>query len=276
MSKKTLGLIISTYNNPKWLEKTFWGYIFQSRQADEIIIADDGSGEETRQLIERYKGLLPLKHVWHEDKGFRKTTILNKAIVASSADYLVFTDQDCVPRYDFLETHYRYSEKGYILSGGYFKLPMSLSMALSYEDVESKRAFRLSWLRKNGLPLCFKCTKLVQNPVFARMMNAITPTKATWNGMNSSGWREDILRVNGFDERMLYGGEDREMGERLFNLGIRSKQIRYSAIVLHLDHGHPYVNEQAWAVNNEIRKETKLLHSVWTQYGIVKKYGNTL
>lgn len=268
---KTIGVIISTYNNPKWLEKTLWGYIFQKRKADEIIIADDGSGEETRQLIERYKSFLPIKHVWHEDRGFRKTTILNKAIVASTADYLVFTDQDCVPRYDFLETHDKHAERDCFLSGGYFKLPMSISQSLGYEDIESKRAFQLSWLRENGLPWTFKCTKLIQNPVFGRIMNVITPTKATWNGMNSSGWREDILRVNGFDERMQYGGEDREMGERLFNLGIRSKQIRYSAIVLHLDHGRPYVNDEAWRINNEIRKKTKENHAVWTQYGIKKE-----
>lgn len=270
MSKKTLGVIISTYNNPKWLEKTLWGYIFQSRKADEIVVADDGSGEETRLLIERYSELLPLKHVWHEDKGFRKTTILNKAIEASTSDYLVFTDQDCVPRHDFLETHDLLAEHGYILSGGYFKLPMAISEALCYEDVKDGRAFDLSWLRKMGLPLNFKCTKLIRNHAFARFMNMITPTKATWNGMNSSGWREDILRVNGFDERMQYGGEDREMGERLFNLGIRSKQIRYSAITLHLDHKRPYVNAQAWALNNEIRRETKSQHAAWTSYGIVK------
>lgn len=68
----TIGVIISTYNNPAWLEKTLWGYLCQDRMADEIIIADDGSGEETRMLIERYKKLLPIKHVWHEDDGFRK------------------------------------------------------------------------------------------------------------------------------------------------------------------------------------------------------------
>ena len=86
--------------------------------------------------------------------------------------------------------------------------------------------------------------------------------------MNSSGWRKDILAVNGFDERMQYGGEDREMGERLFNMGIRSKQIRYSAIILHLDHGRPYVNQEAWDLNNKIRKETRQSHRIRTEYGI--------
>ena len=70
----------------------------------------------------------------------------------------------------------------------------------------------------------FKCTKLIKNKTFTRFMNAITPTKATWNGCNASGWREDIFTVNGFNEEMHYGGQDREFGERMFNLGIKSNR----------------------------------------------------
>lgn len=264
----TIGIIISTYNNPAWLEKTLWSYMAQRRKADEIVIADDGSREDTRQMIEKYKELLPIKHVWHEDKGFRKTKILNEALRVATSDYLIFTDQDCVARPDFIATHERYAEEGFLLSGGYFKLPMDISKRLTQDDIQSGRAFRLEWLRRQGLSLNFKCTKLVQRRWFAWLMNHITPTHATWNGMNSSGWRKDILAVNGFDERMQYGGEDREMGERLFNMGIRSKQIRYSAIILHLDHGRPYVNQEAWDLNNKIRKETRQSHRIRTEYGI--------
>lgn len=264
----TIGVIISTYNNPRWLEKTLWGYMAQTRKADEIIIADDGSGDETRQLITRYSELLPIKHVWHEDNGFRKTIILNKALKAAVSDYLVFTDQDCVPRRDFLYTHERMAKKGFILSGGYFKLPMDISRQITKDDIQSGRTFSFTWLRRQGLSLNFKCMKLTPYRWLARFMNFVTPTKATWNGMNSSGWRADIMAVNGFDERMQYGGEDREMGERMFNMGIHSKQIRYSAIVLHLDHRRPYVNKEAWRINNAIRKETKKHHVVKTQHGL--------
>ena len=268
MEKFTIGVVISTYNNPEWLEKTLWGYMSQDLAADEIIIADDGSGDETRRLIERYSESLPIKHVWHEDKGFRKTVILNKALLAATADYLVFTDQDCVPRRDFLATHARYAEKGYILSGGYFKLPMSISKRLTREDVTSGVVSRLWWLRQQGLEWNFKCTKLVASNWFSWFMNTVTPARASWNGMNSSGWREDILKVCGFDERMQYGGEDREMGERMFNMGIRSKQIRYSAIVMHLDHSRPYVNQAAWELNNAIRRETRQKHLIRTEHGL--------
>lgn len=119
----TIGVIISTYNNPQWLEKTLWGYTAQTRPADEIIIADDGSRPETAELIRSFEKRLPVRHVWHEDNGFRKTIILNKALAMATADYLVFTDQDCVPRHDFLATHERMACSGRFLSGGYFKLP---------------------------------------------------------------------------------------------------------------------------------------------------------
>ena len=263
-----IGVIISTYNNPAWLEKTLWGYMEQQRRADEIIIADDGSRDETRLLIERYQDVLPLRHVWHEDKGFRKTKILNEALRVATADYLIFTDQDCVPRADFIGVHEAYAQEGFFLSGGYFKLPMTVSTALTHDDIRLQQAFRLSWLRSKGLPLSFKCTKLIQKRWFSRWMNHITPTHATWNGMNSSGWRSDIMRARGFDERMQYGGEDRELGERLMNAGIRSKQIRYSAIVLHLDHHRPYVNQAAWDLNNRIRKETKQACLTETRHGL--------
>lgn len=85
----TIGVIISTYNNPRWLEKTLWGYACQTMPADEIIIADDGSTEDTRLLVERFAETLPIKYVWHEDKGFRKTKILNRALAEAMADYLI-------------------------------------------------------------------------------------------------------------------------------------------------------------------------------------------
>lgn len=266
----TVGVIISTYNNPGWLEKVFWGYINQTIKADEIVIADDGSTDETKHLIEHYKNELPLKHVWHPDNGFQKSAILNKAILASKSDYLIFTDQDCIPRKDFLETHINYSQKGYFLSGGYFKLPLDLSKLIQQKDVMSQEAFSLSWLRKRSLPLNFKVTKLFKNRLFSNFMNTITPTKATWNGCNASGWRDDILKTNGFNEEMQYGGQDREFGERMFNLRIKSKQIRYSAILLHLDHKRPYKTKDSINKNITIRKETRKSGVVETPFGFRK------
>ena len=265
-----IGVVISTYNNPRWLEKTLWGYLHQWRKADEIIIADDGSADETRALIDSFRNRLPIKHVWHPDNGFQKNAILNKALAAAESEYLIFTDQDLVPRNDFVATHQLYAEKGYFLSGGCIRLPMDVSEAITEDDIASGRAFRLTWLHTHGLKPGWKNSKLVQVPMFSRLMNRITPRKATWNGGNASGWREDMLRLNGFNEQMRYGGEDREFGERMFNLGIKSKQICYSAITLHLDHARPYVDKALVEKNRATVKAARRSGIVETPWGLKK------
>jgi glycosyltransferase involved in cell wall biosynthesis len=266
----TLSIIITTYNAPEWLEKVLWGYQQQSFRDFEVLVADDGSGEPTRQLIERMRGevFYPLQHIWHEDIGFRKCTILNKAIKASATDYLLFTDGDCIPRADFVEVHVQRREKGYFLSGGYLKLPMELSKIITRNDIETGNCFNKKWLRANGLPGTFRNSKLTHHKAWASVLNALTPTSATWNGHNVSGWKEDIVAVNGYDERMRYGALDRELGERMMNNGIRGKQIRYSAVCIHLDHSRGYRNEKDLNYNARIRDITKKEKRTWTDAGI--------
>jgi len=263
-------LIMSTYNAEDWLEKVLWGISVQTELNFEIIIADDGSTTKTKDLINRMRPLIsmPIIHVWQEDNGFQKTQILNKAIVASHSEYLIFTDGDCIPRKDFVATHLKYREKGYFLSGGYFMLPMHISEAIDRDDILYQNCFNLNWLLKRGLKKSFKNVKLTASKFLSSFLNAVTPTKPSWNGHNASGWKEDLLFVNGFNQEMQYGGEDRELGERLFNHGIKSKQIRYSAICVHLDHARGYVNDATWKKNFDIRENTKKNKVVKTPTGI--------
>jgi glycosyltransferase involved in cell wall biosynthesis len=261
---------MTTYNAIEWLEKVLWGLSVQTVSDFEIIIADDGSTAPTKERIEVLRKLIPIPivHVWQEDHGFQKTKILNKAILAASSDYLIFTDGDCIPRKDFVETHLKYREKGYFLSGGYFKLPMHISNAVTKDDILNQRCFNADWLKANGLKSSIKILKLTASGFFAKALNALTPTKPTWNGHNASGWKADLLASNGFNEEMQYGGEDRELGERLVNMGLSSKQIRYSAICVHLDHARSYVSEEAWKKNREIRAFTKANKITRTSHGI--------
>ena len=264
----SVGIIISTYNNPLWLEKVLWGLMYQTHQANEIIIADDGSDNETKLLIEKYAGTLPLKYVWHEDKGFRKTTILNKAVLQSASDYLIFLDHDLIPRKDFVSTHYRNAQKGGFLSGGAIMIPQQLSYDITRSDVENGNIFSIKWLIQHGVKWSHKLLKLCSSKIFASIMNHLTPTKATWNGGNASTWREYIINANGFDTRMRYGAEDREFGTRLENAGIRGKQIRYSIPLIHLWHQRPYKNKDDWNKNMLIWQQTKKQKLTRTQFGI--------
>jgi glycosyltransferase involved in cell wall biosynthesis len=273
LMKTDTSVIISTYNAPSWLEKVLYGYNNQTYRMFEVIIADDGSTKETSEMLERLQKevFYPIVHVWHEDNGFQKTKILNKAIEKCSTSYILMSDGDCIPRKDFVEQHVKYRVEGTFLSGGYFKLPIAISERITRDDIYTERCFDISWLKKQGLKSSFKNSKLSVGPIGAWILNTLTPSNASWNGHNSSGWKSDILAVNGFDERMQYGGEDRELGERLNNTGIVGTQIRYSAIAVHLDHPRGYVTEEMILKNRAIRDDTKASESVWTDFGIEKK-----
>lgn len=269
----TVSVIVSTYKKPEWLQKVLWGFDCQTYKDFEVVIADDGSGQDTKDLIDamREKVSYEIKHIWQEDDGFQKCKILNKAIKASSAEYIIMTDGDCIPREDFVQVHYLNKEPGHFISGGYYMLPMNISQAITEADIRNQNCFNINWLKEKGIPKTFKNNKLTASGFISKLFNTFTPTNASWNGHNSSGWKNDILNVNGFDERMQYGGEDREFGERLFNFGVKSKQLRYSAVCIHLDHERSYRTPEAIAKNMIIRKEVRQNKSVWTYHGIVKQ-----
>ena len=253
-----VSVIFSTYNAPAWLEKVLWGFFSQTVSDFEIVIADDGSGEETRALIQRMQAIspVPLRHVWQEDDGFQKCRILNKAIVAAQGEYLIFTDGDCIPRADFIEQHLRYASQDAYLSGGYFKLPMEISEGITEDDIRSQRAFNAQWLEQHGLRKSYKNWKLTAHGFWSRLLNRISPAKPTWNGHNASCHKVHALAINGFDERMQYGGEDCEFGDRLGNYGLKVKRVRYSAVCVHLEHSRSYVTDTMLEKNQKIRAHT--------------------
>ncbi len=267
-----ISVIVSTYNAEEWLKKVLWGFNCQIFKNFEVVIADDGSGPKTKALLDEISEevFYNIIHVWQEDDGFQKSRILNKAVEACNADYIIMTDGDCIPREDFVEVHYINKERGHFISGGYYMLPMNISKMITLDDIEQQNCFNLQWLKEKGIPKTFKNNKLRARGILSSFLNTITPTNASWNGHNSSGWKKDILNVNGFDERMQYGGQDRELGERLFNFGIKSKQLRYSAVCVHLDHKRGYKTPESIAKNLAIRRETRNQRVVWTHYGINK------
>jgi len=265
-----VSVLFTTYNSVNWLQKVLWGYAEQSHTDFDIIIADDGSGPETAEMIERCRVEtgLDIRHVWHADNGFQKCGILNKAILEVKTDYIVFTDGDCIPRNDFLATHVNRAEPGYFLSGGYCKLPMSTSELISRDDIVAGRCFDYEWLRLNGMQAGRKNLKLKVKPSRAQLYNRLTPTRCNLKGSNASAWTADVLRVNGFDERMQWGGLDRELGVRLLNAGVKARHVRFDAIVVHLDHGRGYKDPKMVAANKALRLAVAKEGIVSTEYGI--------
>lgn len=272
MKQLGISVIISTYNSKEWLSKVLEGYRHQTYDAFEVIVADDGSKPDTKALIQDFQKNYPvvLHHIWHEDQGYRRQRILNIAITKSNYDYILFTDGDCIPRNDFVAVHAKYAEKGYFLSGGYCKLNINLSHKIALDAIASTACFDTTWL-KNQDQLGFKqALKISAGPQLSKFLDFITPTGATFNNCNSSAWKSDLIAINGYDERMQYGGPDRELGERLINYGLKSKQLRHQAICLHLDHPRGYKTKESLQRNLDIRRQVKAEKKTWTEFGILK------
>jgi glycosyltransferase involved in cell wall biosynthesis len=265
-----VSVILSTYNEPRWLEKVLWGFSAQTHRDFELIVADDGSTAETADMVARVRqetGLV-IRHVWHEDRGFRKCEILNKAILHSRADYLVFTDGDCIPRSDFLAVHVAGARPGRFLTGSAIRLPDSTSEAITREDILSGRCFGWRWLRAHGLPLTNRTVKIMFPRAWAGLMNALPTARPRFTGGNASVYRADMLAVNGFDQRMAWGGLDREVGVRLENSGVRGVRVRYSAHVLHLAHPRSYADPAIAKANRELRQGIERSKIAKTDFGI--------
>lgn len=270
MSGPTVSVILSTFNSPWHLSLALCGYSLQHVQPIEVVIADDGSDGRTRDVVERWANRLPVVHVWQEHDGFRKCAILNKAIAATKGDYLIFSDGDCVPEPDFVGAHAAAATPGHFLSGGAIRLPKEATSQVGHDEITDGRVFTPEWLRQKRVTWRERL-KLKRRTPWQAVLNSLSPTRPTFNGNNSSAWRSDILAINGFDERMVYGGLDRDLGERLERIGVTGRRIRYLATVIHLDHPRSYKSEAGIAANLRIRRENAERRTSWTPYGLAGK-----
>lgn len=263
-----LSVIVSTYNNLRPLELVMACLARQTVRDFELLVADDGSGPATRALVERFAGTapFPVRHIWHPDDGFRKWAILNRAVVEAEGNYLVFFDGDVVFPARTVERHLRHVRPGRYLAGGKIDLKEPLAGALTVADIDRGIFDRAGeWWRFIGRRRRLFLSYL---PGFRELMNRRVLAKLNWPGENSSAWREDILRINGFDERFTYGFGDVDFGHRLRASGIRVTSIRYSCPVFHLDHPRPWYDAEKIAANRALSDRNRAAGAVRTEFGI--------
>ena len=270
-SQPAVTVIVSTYNSPLHLMRTLSGFAVQTAPLAELIVADDGSADDTRELVEKF-GLsapFPVRHVWQPDEGFRKPAILNKAIDAAAGSYLLFTDGDCIPRSDFVAMHIARARPRFFLSGGVEYLSAEATNQVGEADIKNQTIFDPAWLARNReRPRMIG--KVNASRLLVALARRLTTTRPSFNGHNTSAWRKDVLAVNGFDERMTYGGLDRELGERMSNYCIKGLSVRYDAIAVHQHHNRPYATSAGWRANDLIRQESRRNRAVWTDWGVRK------
>ena len=252
-----IAVIVTTYNRPDALEAVLEGYLTQTDPDFELIVADDGSGEETRAVVDRFaaQARFPVRHVWQEDQGFRAAAIRNKAVAATDADYVVFTDGDCIPARDFLAQHRRLAEAGWFLSANRVLLSERFTQEVLARRLPIHRwglgRWLLAWLRRD----VNRWLPLVRLPDGAFRKRGA----ARWEGAktcNLSATRADLLRVNGLDERYAgWGLEDSDLVIRLLHAGIRHKSARFAAPVFHLWH---HENDRSKLPENQQRLDEVL------------------
>ncbi len=228
----TVSIILSTYNRARYLELSLLGYMRQTCKDFEVVIVDDGSTDDTGTVIEKYQALAPftIKHLWQEDRGFRKAIILNEGIKACKYDYVVFSDGDCIPKSDFIRIHVSNSGKSYLLGGGHVRLTKGYSEKLTSEAV-SEGVYEESLTQDVMDGLKWKQRK----NIFYMLVGKRRRPK--FMGLNFSVSKKALYEVNGFDENYRgWGQEDSDLRERLKKHGLKPKSILTQAIVFHLYH----------------------------------------
>jgi glycosyltransferase involved in cell wall biosynthesis len=249
-----ISAIVSTYNRPDALDAVLRGLSRQIDRHFEIVVADDGSGPETAQVVARWAGAagVPLIHVWREDRGFRLAEIRNRAILRSRGSYCVFLDGDCIPRPDFIAAHRRLAEPGWFVAGTRVLLSRDLTERVLREGLSPENWDAAGFLRQRRAGGVNRIGALLSLPLGPfRKLNA-----RRWRGArggNLAVFRRDLDRVDGFDASFDgWGREDSDIIVRLFHAGVRRKDGRFATAVLHLWHPE---NDRAALLENERRLE---------------------
>ena len=229
-------VIVTTYNRPDALAAVLAGYFDQSDLDFELLIADDGSTDDTRKLVENYGARAPFKlhHVWQEDTGFRPGAARNRAAARTKADYIIFVDGDCVPARDFVRQHLVLAEPGFFLSGNRVLLSASFTRQVLAQRSQIHQWRATRWLRAWAALDVNRLLPLLKLPDAS--FRKRSPLQ--WQGVktcNLSLWRADFMRVNGFDESYSgWGLEDSDLAIRLIHAGVHHKSARFATPVFHL------------------------------------------
>jgi len=246
-SRPSSSLLISTYNAPLQLELVLRSSLAQTTLPDQILIADDGSTDETRTLVETIKreSPIPLIHVWHEDKGFRKSIILNKAISKAAGDYLIQVDGDCILHPALIQDHLRFAHVGYYQFGTRIRIPQKM-----VPELLQKKCIHFGCRS----PYPKKTIRLIRFPNVTLLQKPVKFGVKKFRGCNASFWKSDIHAINGYNEAMKgWGCEDSELIIRLQNKGIKGRRLRYCGLVYHID--HPIACKKATSDNQLIEQE---------------------
>jgi glycosyltransferase involved in cell wall biosynthesis len=243
-------VVVTTYNRPDFLGKVLEGYQHQRRFPDELVVADDGSGPATKEVVDAYRrrSCFPVLHAWQEDIGVRECHVRNLATRQSSGDYVIYTDGDCIPGPWFVRDHEVLAAPGWFVQGRRFMVQAKGNAEVTGRE----RGHQLLWLwLRGGIR---KPHHVLHIPGLAFRRRNATRVRAC----NLAVWREDVNRINGWNEKFVgYWRQDSEFVVRLLRAGVKRKDALFSTALFHLHHSKPLVQE-------DLDRNTKLLEAAWS------------
>lgn len=233
-----ISVIVTTYNWPKALDRVLASLCNQTYSRFEIIVADDGSDETTRDVIATFthKTSIPIKHVWHEDKGFRAAKIRNKAVAQANGEYIIFLDGDCIVQRDFVKRHASLAKKTWFVAGNRILLNAELTDRILTQDLTPENWSLAQWFVIRCRRQINRWLSLIHLPLgWLRDLS-----KRSWQGVktcNLALWRNEFILVNGFDEKFEgWGFEDSDLVLRLLRAKIHRRSGKSALAVFHLWH----------------------------------------
>jgi glycosyltransferase involved in cell wall biosynthesis len=235
----TLAVVVTTYNRPNALTAVLEAYLAQRDTNFELIVADDGSTDETRRAVRSFRARadFPVEHVWHEDRGFRAGAIRNRAIARTAAQYVVFTDGDCIPMPGFVATHRRRAERGSFVSGSRLLFTQEATRRV-LDEAWGVHAWPWGrWIAARARGEVNRLWPLVALPAAFATSNRFAHRWEKARTCNLGVWRNDLLAINGFDETFEgWGLEDSDLALRLIHHGVRHRRVTCGLGVAHLWH----------------------------------------
>lgn len=260
VSNLKCSLITPTYNWPEALELLLLSIKNQTHLPNEVIIGDDGSTQDTKNLIERMQEdfPVPLHHIWHEDLKNRKPAIMNKAIASAKYDYIIEIDGDIIMHKDFVKDHLSLAEKGQFLYGSRVNIQEDYLQTLFKEKKITFNYFSKG-IKKRG--------RTLRIPFLANSYKKEDSRSSKLRGCNMSFWRDDFIKVNGFNEGLTgWGIDDSEMIQRLINIGVKGKRLKFKGIVYHIYHKEQ--DKSHIEINEIIERETTEKNLTYIEKGV--------
>jgi len=233
-----VSIIVSTYNRPDALSACLRALAHQTDRSFEVVVADDGSGPRTSEVIRSWAPRLPvsIEHVWQEHRGFRGAEIRNRGIRRSSGRYCIFLDGDCLAPPEFVATHRRLAAPGWFVAGNRILLSAKLTKAILDEGLAVETWDFAALVRqrlRGGVNRLLPAMRLPLGPIRKLRRNDWLGAKTC----NLAVARDDLDRIDGFDASYVgWGLEDSDLVLRLLHAGVQRLDGRFATGVLHLWH----------------------------------------